>query len=195
MNLTLPHAVDAVVIGASSGGIEVLGTLLPALPRDFPLPVAVVLHLPPDRRSLLVQVFGYRCAIRMKEVDDKDQVERGVVYFAPPDYHLLFEDRSSFSLSVDDPVNHSRPSIDVLFQSAAEVFGPRVLGILCSGSNEDGAAGLSAICAAGGIAAVQDPGTAQSRQMPAAGLRACPNAVVLDPQGLAKLLRSAGGAR
>jgi two-component system, chemotaxis family, protein-glutamate methylesterase/glutaminase len=191
----LSHAVDAVVIGASAGGIDVLGTLLPALPRDFPLPVAVVLHVPPDRRSLLVEVFSYRCAVRLKEVDDKDKAERGVVYFAPPDYHLLFENRASFSLSVDDPVNHSRPSIDVLFQSAAEVFGPRVLGLLCSGSNEDGAKGLAAICAAGGLTAVQDPRTALSQEMPSAGIRACPDAFVLDPQGLARLLRSAGGVQ
>jgi two-component system, chemotaxis family, protein-glutamate methylesterase/glutaminase len=193
MNLTLPHAVDAVVIGASSGGIDVLGTLLPALQRDYPLPVAVVLHVPPDRRSLLVEVFAYRCAVRLKEVDDKDKVERGVVYFAPPDYHLLFEDRNSFSLSVDDPVNHSRPSIDVLFQSAADVFGARVLGILCSGSNQDGAVGLSAICAAGGVAAVQDVRDATSPEMPAAGLQACPTALVHDAKGLAQLLRNAGG--
>jgi two-component system chemotaxis response regulator CheB len=193
MNFTLPHAVDAVVIGASSGGIDALGTLLPALQRDYSLPVAVVLHVPPDRRSLLVEVFAYRCAVRLKEVDDKDKVERGVVYFAPPDYHLLFEDRSSFSLSVDDPVNHSRPSIDVLFQSAADVFGARVLGILCSGSNDDGAAGLAAICAAGGIAAVQDPRDAASPEMPNAGLVACPTALVHGAKGLAQLLRNAGG--
>jgi two-component system chemotaxis response regulator CheB len=195
MNSTLPHPVDAVVIGASSGGIDVLGTLLPALPRDYPLPVAVCLHVPPDHRSLLVEVFGYRCAIRLKEVDDKDKVEPGVVYFAPPDYHLLFEDRTIFSLSVDDPVNHSRPSIDVLFQSAADVFGARVLGILCSGSNDDGAAGLAGICAAGGIAAVQDPHGATSPEMPAAGLHACPTALVHDPKGLAQLLRNAGGMK
>jgi two-component system chemotaxis response regulator CheB len=195
MSFTLPHAVDAVVIGASSGGIDVLGTLLPALPRDFPLPVAVVLHVPPDRRSLLVEVFGYRCAIRLKEVDDKDKVERGVVYFAPPDYHLLFEDRTSFSLSVDDPVNHSRPSIDVLFQSAADVLGARVLGILCSGSNADGATGLAAICAAGGVAAVQDPRDATSPEMPSAGLLTCPTALVHGAKGLAQLLRNAGGMR
>lgn len=195
MNFNLPHAVDAVVIGASAGGIDVLGTLLPALPRDFPLPVAVVLHVPPDRRSLLVEVFSYRCAIRLKEVEDKDKVERGVVYFAPPDYHLLFEDRTSFSLSVDDPVNHSRPSIDVLFQSAADVFGARVLGILCSGSNQDGAEGLSAICAAGGIAAVQDARDASSPEMPSAGLAACPTALVHGAKGLAQLLRNAGGSK
>jgi two-component system chemotaxis response regulator CheB len=195
MIVKLSHAVDAVVIGASAGGIDVLGTLLPALPHGFPLPVAVVLHVPPNRRSLLVEVFGYRCAIDLKEAEDKDKAEGGVVYFAPPDYHLLFEDRATFSLSVDDPVHHSRPSIDVLFQSAADAFGARVLGILCSGSNEDGARGIACICAAGGIAAVQDPRTALFPEMPSAGLRACPEALVLDPKGLASLLRSAGGAR
>jgi two-component system, chemotaxis family, protein-glutamate methylesterase/glutaminase len=195
MKRKLPHPVDAVVIGASAGGIEILGALLPVLPRDFSLPVVVVLHIPPDRRSLLVEVFAHRCAVRLKEAEDKDAVEGGIVYFAPPAYHLLFEDRASFRLSASDHVNHSRPSIDVLFRSAAGIYGERLLGILCSGANDDGAAGLLAISNAGGIAAVQDPRTAQWREMPSAGRRACKDALVLDPPGLAALLRSAGAVR
>jgi two-component system chemotaxis response regulator CheB len=184
-----------VVVGASAGGIEVLGTVLQVLPQSYRLPLAVVIHLPPDRRSLLVEVFGYRCKMRFREAEDKERVEAGVVYFAPPDYHLLFEDTSSFSLSVDDLVNHSRPSIDVLFESAAEAFGSRVMGILCSGSNADGAAGLSAIEAAGGVAVVQDPASAISEEMPRAGLRACRDAAVLDPAGLRRILLQAGEAQ
>jgi two-component system chemotaxis response regulator CheB len=192
MTTDLPHPVDVVVIGASAGGIEVLGGVLPVLPRSYRLPVAVVIHVPPGRRSLLVEVFGYHSKIRLREAEDKERVEAGVLYFAPPDYHLLFEDKSSFSLSVDDMVNHSRPSIDVLFQSAEEAFGSRVLGILCSGNNADGAAGLATIEAAGGVAVVQDPRTAIAAEMPAAGQRACDRALVLDAEGLKRILLRAG---
>ena len=194
MSANKRSGMDAVVIGASAGGIEALGVLLPALPRDFSLPVAVVLHVPPDRRSLLVEIFAHRCALSLREPEDKERVQPGVVYFAPPGYHLLFENPGSFSLSVDDQVNHSRPSIDVLFESAAESFGARLLAILLSGSNADGAQGIARVHAAGGGVAVQDPATAPSREMPEAGLRACPEAQVLDLGGLAQLLRGAGGA-
>jgi two-component system chemotaxis response regulator CheB len=189
----LPY--DAVVIGASAGGVEALSTLLPGLPADFPLPITIVLHVPPDRRSLLVDVFQYRCAMSVREAEDKEPLQPGVVYFAPPDYHLLFENNRAFSLSVDDPVNYSRPSIDVLFESAAEAFGERVLAILLSGSNADGAHGLSTICEAGGTVAVQDPRTAQAKEMPEAGLKACNTARAMELQELAALLRKAGDAK
>jgi two-component system, chemotaxis family, protein-glutamate methylesterase/glutaminase len=187
--------IDAVVIGASAGGVEALGVLLPALPKEFPLPLAIVLHVPPDRRSLLVDVFQYRCAVTIREAEDKEPVQPGVVYFAPPDYHLLFESPRSFSLSVDEPVNHSRPSIDVLFESAAEAFGRRVMALVLTGSNADGARGIRRICEAGGVVAVQDPGSAGHREMPAAALQACPSAKPLSLAELAALLREAGGAR
>jgi two-component system chemotaxis response regulator CheB len=188
-------SIDAVVIGASAGGIEALAALLPALPSGYPLPVAIVVHLPPERRSFLVEVFSHRCVLEMREAEDKEEVRAGVVYFAPPDYHLLFEDRRSFSLSVDDLVNHSRPSIDVLFESAALAFGPRLLGVVLSGANADGAQGIRAICNAGGKAAVQDPDTALAREMPKAALAACRTARIVTLQEMKSLLLHAGGPR
>ena len=191
----MSELVKAVVIGASAGGVEALTALLPGLPKNFPLPIAIVLHVPPDRRSLLVDVFQYRCAMEVREAEDKAEVQPGTIYFAPPDYHLLFETEHSFSLSVDQQVNHSRPSIDVLFESAAEAFGPHLLALLLSGSNADGANGIAKICAAGGSAAVQDPQTAIAPEMPKAGLDACAKAQSMSLHEMAELLQRAGGVR
>lgn len=160
----------AIVIGASAGGIEALGMLLPQLPADFALPVIVVVHLRPDVPSLLPEVFGERCALPVREAEDKMPVLPRHIYTAPSDYHLLVEragiDDASFSLSVEPPVRFSRPSIDVLFESAAVAWRERVLGILLSGANDDGARGLSAIRAGGGITWVQSPASAAVATMP-----------------------------
>ncbi|HWD41670.1 MAG TPA: chemotaxis protein CheB [Fimbriimonas sp.] len=173
-----------VVIGASAGGVEALLALLPALPKEFPAPVAIVVHVPPDRHSLLTEIFDWKCEVGVKEAEDKEMMQAGCVYFAPPDYHLLVERNGHLSLSLDEPVMYSRPSIDVLFESAADAFGPAVLGIILTGANSDGAKGLQAICAAGGMAWVQDPKTAHSSAMPTAAISACPEARTLDLAGI-----------
>jgi two-component system, chemotaxis family, protein-glutamate methylesterase/glutaminase len=193
--------VEAVVVGGSAGAMDGLGVILPALPRGLAVPVLVVLHVPPDDGSRLPFVFEGRCQVAVREAEDKDSIVPGVA-FAPPGYHLLVETDRTLALSVDAAVHFSRPSIDVLFESAAYAYGERLLGIVLSGANEDGAAGLAAIAAAGGIAVVQAPETADSPEMPEGALRAVAGAHVLAPDAIARLVgklragpETAGGVR
>lgn len=181
-------AYDAIVVGGSSGAVEALTALLPPLPATLRASVAVVLHLPRDRRSLLADIFRGRCALPLREAHDKDAVEPGTVYFAPPDYHLLMDQGPRLSLSVDPPVHFSRPSIDVLFESAADLFGPRLVGIVLSGANEDGARGLAAIRDGGGLTLVQDPASAPMPAMPQAALASGRVDHILTPAAMARLL-------
>lgn len=164
------RAVDAVAIGASTGGVEALTRILPALPGDLAASVFVVLHLPRDRVSLLADIFAPRCRLPVREVHDKDPVVRGTLYVAPPDYHLLLDDGPQLALSADEPVEFSRPSISVLFESAAVVYRERLLAVLLTGAGSDGAAGMQAVHAAGGITVVQHPADARMPQMPQAAL-------------------------
>lgn len=168
----------AIAIGASAGGVQALLELLPRLPSDLPVPVLIVLHVPPDRSNLLAPLLDAQCAVSVKEAEDKETLQPGTVYFAPSDYHLLVETSGELSLSSEEAVNFSRPSIDVLFESAADAYGPDLVAILLTGANNDGACGLARVAAAGGTALIQDPATAQARAMPEAGLRHCPNALV-----------------
>lgn len=184
VNLLLPPLqpatpIEAVVIGVSAGAVDALGTILPRLPADYPIPVIVVVHLPADRKSVLAQLFQAKCEVEVHEVDDKESLKGGCVYFAPPDYHVLIEDDRRVSLSSEELVHYSRPSIDVLFESAADVYGPAVAGVVLTGASADGAKGLAAIHAAGGMCLVQNPNQANSRTMPEAALAACPTAVAL----------------
>lgn len=160
-----------IVIGGSSGAIDALRAILPALPTGYPLPLAVLLHLPPTQPSHLVEVFRAQARLPVCEPDDKEPIMPGTIYVAPPNYHLLVERRGSFALSVDLPVLFSRPSIDVLFESAAAAYGPHLAGVLLSGANEDGARGLECIARAGGLTFVESPATAAVRTMPAAALQ------------------------
>ena len=170
--------VDAIVIGASAGAIEALGVLLPALPATLPAPVIVVVHLPANHQSLLTELFKPRCALRVREAEDKQTVEPGTVWFAPPGYHLLIERDRSFALSVDEPVHFSRPSIDVLFESAVDAYQARLLALVLTGANQDGASGAAMIREAGGLVGVQDPSTAIASTMPALAIaRARPQCV------------------
>jgi two-component system chemotaxis response regulator CheB len=179
---------EAVVIGASAGALEALSVILPRLPARFHLPVIVVVHVPSDKKSILADLFRSKCSLDVREAEDKDRITPGTVYFAPPDYHLLIEDERSFSLSSDEPVLYSRPSIDVLFESAADVYGPGLIGIVLTGANADGAGGLKAIVAAGGTAIVQRPSCAYAAAMPEAAVAACPSALVLSLEEIAMYL-------
>ena len=185
---TLPARIDTVVIGASAGGVEALAVLLPALPDTFRPAVFIVLHLPREQPSLLVQIFEKRCARPVREADDKEPVEPGTIYFAPPDYHMLVEKNRQIALSADDPVHFSRPSIDVLFESAADVYGERLLGIILTGANEDGAAGLHAVHLAGGVTVVQQPDSARAPLMVVSALQRGPADFVLSLAEIAQLL-------
>lgn len=179
----------AVVIGASAGAVEALLHILPQLPAGFPVPVLVVVHLPADRPNTMVDLFAARCRLRVKEAEDKEEPVAGTVYFAPPDYHLQVEPDGTLSLSSDEPVHYSRPAIDVLFESAADALGDGATGIILSGANADGAAGLQRLTAAGGMALVQEPDTAAALAMPRAALAACPGAGVLKPAEIPAFLK------
>lgn len=181
---------SAVVIGASVGAIEVLSAILPALPADYPFAVFVVVHVPPDKKSLLADLFADRCAIAVKEAEDKEVIQPSTVYFAPADYHLLVEPDFTLSLSSDEPVLYSRPAIDVLFQTAADAYGDSLTGVVLTGASADGQAGLKAVCDAGGQAFVQNPDTAEGTAMPKAALATCPTASPLPVEEIAVALNA-----
>jgi len=180
---------QAVVIGASAGALEALSAILPLLPVSFPIPILVVVHLPPDKRSVMAELFRAKCSLRVEEAEDKQPIERGTIYFAPPDYHLLVEFDKTVSLSSDEPVLFSRPSIDVLFESAADAYGPSLIAIVLTGANHDGAKGLQAVGAAGGIALIQDPLTAFASAMPEAAIAMCPAAHVMSIAAIGEFLK------
>jgi two-component system, chemotaxis family, protein-glutamate methylesterase/glutaminase len=184
---------EAVVVGASAGAVEALSVILPALPAAYPLPVLVVVHLPPDRKSVMPELFAAKCRVAVKEAEDKEPLAAGTVYFAPPDYHLLVEPDRRVSLSGDEPVLYSRPAIDVLFESAADAYGAALAGAVLTGASSDGARGLAAVCAAGGTAVVQDPAGAFATAMPHAARAACPAAAVMTLPQIAAFLAALGG--
>ncbi len=171
--------IKCIVIGVSAGGFEALSYLLTQLPADFSLPIAIVQHRIADNECYLAQYLNMDSDIEVRDVVDKEAIHSGVVYIAPPDYHLLIERGDYFSLSRDEKVNYSRPSIDVLFESAADIYQQACLAIILTGKNHDGAIGLAKVVAAGGTAIVQDPTTAKASQMPTAAIRNVPSAVVL----------------
>ena len=185
-------APEAIVIGASAGALEALSNLLPALPADFRLPILIVVHLPPDKKSVLAELFRARCRIGVREAEDKEPIEPGspisrrrtIICWSRPDKRL--------SLSDDEPVLFSRPSIDVLFESAADAYGDGLIGVVLTGANSDGAKGLRAVVDAGGVAIVQEPGGAYASAMPRAAIAACPDARVLSVNEIAAYLREAG---
>jgi two-component system chemotaxis response regulator CheB len=184
--------IEAIVIGASAGGVEALGLILPALPAKFKPALLIVLHLPRERPSLLVEIYEKRCALPIREAEDKEPIEPGTVYFAPPDYHMLVERNRQIALSTDEPVHYSRPSVDVLFESAADVFGNRLLGVILTGANEDGASGLHAIHRAGGVTVVQQPDSAKVPLMVVSALQRHPADFVLSLPQIAALLAGLG---
>jgi two-component system chemotaxis response regulator CheB len=166
-----------IVIGASTGGLKALQTVLRQLPSSFPAPIAVVVHRPKETENLLIPLLQQCCVLPVSEAVDKEPIERGRVYVAPPDYHLLLEP-THFSLSTDEPVHYARPSIDMLFESATDSFGSRVIGVVLTGANSDAVQGAAKIINRGGQILIQDPITAESPVMPLAVLKANPAAEV-----------------
>jgi len=181
---------DAIVIGASAGGVEAIAALLPALSPQLQAAVFIVIHQPRERPSLLVDILKDRCVLPVQEAQDKEMVQRGRVYVAPPDYHLLLDTGPQLALSVDEPVEYSRPSIDVLFESAADLYAERLLGIILTGGNQDGAAGLAAVHREGGTTIVQSPEDAQIPHMPEAALKRHPADYVLPLEQMTRLLHT-----
>jgi two-component system chemotaxis response regulator CheB len=184
------NPVDAIVIGGSTGALEALAVLLPAIPRGCAIPVALVVHLPPTKPSHLVEVLAMQTSLPVQEVEDKQPVVGGVIYVAPPNYHLLIERGGNFALSADEQVHFSRPAIDMLFDSASDTYGDRLAGIILTGANADGARGLATIKRRGGLAIVQSPIGALARSMPDAAIAASQTAHVLPLEEIASWLTS-----
>jgi len=184
--------IEAVVIGASAGGFEALLTVLHGLPPTYTLPLVAVLHLPENHDSRLAELFGHRLPLRVCEARDKESLAPGTLYFAPAGYHLSIENDGSFSLSCEDRVSYARPSIDVLFQSATDAYGKALAGILLTGANYDGAAGLAGMRLAGSLTIVQDPATAAVATMPQAALRRMKPDLILSLAEINSLLHRLG---
>ncbi|MHC8320227.1 chemotaxis protein CheB [Pseudomonas sp. GB2N2] len=181
-------SVEAIVIGASAGGVEALLSILSPLREGFVLPIIVVLHLPDERRSHLAEVFARRVAMRVVEAHDKTLIEAGTLYFATPGYHLSVEQDRSLSLSLEERVHYSRPAIDFLFESAADVYGASLAAVLLTGANRDGASGIAQVKHRGGLTIVQDPEEAQVATMPLAALASHQPDHILSIRGIGRLL-------
>jgi len=178
----------AIVVGASAGGVEALLQIYSALPKAFDIPILTVLHLPEERRSQLSDVFAMRLGRDVREGSDKVAIEPGVIYFAGPGYHLSVERDFTLSLSQEERVHFSRPAIDILFDSAADAYGPGLVGVLMTGANEDGAQGLATIKRRGGLTIVQDPTEARMSTMPLAALKLQRPDHILSLNGIGSLL-------
>jgi len=177
--------VEMLVIGGSAGSLDVLLKLLPVLPEGLPFPIVVVLHRKHSTDSALAELFSSRTVVPVKEIEDKESSLPGHIYLVPGDYHILFESSGTFSLDVSEKVNFSRPSIDVAFESAAEVYGASLCCLLLSGSNADGVEGLKAVKERGGMTLVQDPDTAEIPYMPQQAILQIPSVRVVAPDRLA----------
>ncbi len=179
----------AIVIGVSAGGMNALTEILPMLPADFPLPVIIVQHLHPEQEEeFMIGYYDEQCALTVKEAEENEGIQTGYIYFAPPNYHLLVEEDCTFSLSVAEKANYSRPSIDVLFESAVDAYGAGLIGIILTGANADGAQGLQLIRQYGGMIIVQDPQTAEFPYMPRAAIEAVDANHILPLKEIGKLL-------
>lgn len=179
---------EAVVIGTSAGGLFALSTILEALPAHFPLPIMVVQHRSKDEKSLLEELLAQKCKIGVRQAEEKEKIQPGMVYFAPPDYHLLIERNRTFSLTSDARVNYSRPSIDVLFETAAMVYRDKLLAFILTGANHDGAAGIVRIRQLGGTTCAQNPQTARYPMMPQAAIDTGSVQQILELEQIPQLL-------
>jgi len=178
----------AIIIGVSAGGLEALKRILPKLPKNYPAPIIVVQHRHPFSDDALEKAIDDQSQINVRQINDKTAIEPGFAYFAPPNYHVMIEDDMTFSLTLDPPVNFSRPSIDVVFESASDVFGKHLIGIVLTGANRDGSHGLSTIKKRGGMAIVQDPESAAVDAMPLAAIEATQVDFILNLDLIAEML-------
>jgi len=184
------HQYEAVVIGSSAGGLNALKTLFRGLDRNFKLPVIMVQHISPDSENYMVHILNDLKKIPVKEADEKERPVPGTAYMAPPNYHLLIEPDRTFTLTVDERVNYARPSIDVLFETAAEAYKDTLIGIILTGANNDGSRGLKKIRDFGGLTIVQDPETAEVDSMPRAAIQAAHPHHTIALEEIAALLNS-----
>jgi len=177
---------EAIVIGASAGGLSAFKGILPLLDEDFPLPILIVQHISPQSDNYMTVHLNKICKIRVKEAEEKEMIRAGHAYFSPPNFHMLVEEERSISFSVENKVNYARPSIDILFETAAYAFRSGLIGIILTGANNDGAHGLKKIQELGGLCIVQDPEDAEVETMPASALK------IMKPDKVFKLNEIAG---
>ncbi len=178
----------AVVLGCSAGGMDAAAALLDQLGPEFQLPLIAVQHRQSGHDDALAHFYSSHTHLTVSEAVEKERILAGHLYLAPPDYHLLIEQDETFSLSVEEKVNYCRPAIDVLFESAADVYGFSLIGIILSGANRDGALGLKRVKERGGLALIQTPETAQFPEMPRSALRAVQPDHVLSPADMGRFL-------
>ena len=179
---------EAIVIGVSSGGINAMKVIFSLLPKGFNTPIIIVQHLGAHSDNQLIKLLNDKSNLSIKEADEKEKIENGKVYIAPPNYHLMIERDKTFSLSVDEPVNYARPSIDILFESAAEAYRDKLIGVILTGSNSDGTVGFKKINEYEGLTIAQDPKTAESAYMPASAIAAIKPDYILSLEDIIKLL-------
>jgi two-component system chemotaxis response regulator CheB len=182
------HVMKVVVIGGSAGSLEIILNTVAQLPTDMNVAYVVIVHRKNEPGSLLPNLLASRTKMKVKEVEDKEMLVPNSIYIAPPDYHLLFESRESFSLESSEKIHYSRPSIDVTFESAAEIFGADAIGVILSGGNADGAEGLKKIKLAGGITIAQNPSTAEVGYMPQQAINLNCIDKIVDPDVLGSVL-------
>lgn len=179
---------EAIVIGVSSGGMNAMKILFALLPEEFNIPIVIVQHISPRSDNQWIKLLNDKSNLHIKEADEKEKIESGNVYIAPPNYHLMIERDKTFSLTIDERVNFARPSIDVLFESAAEAYNSKLIGVVLTGSNNDGTKGIKRIKECGGLAIIQNPETAESSYMPASAIAAIKPDYILSLEGITELL-------
>lgn len=179
---------EAIVIGVSAGGMNALKTISSALPGNFTTPIIIVQHISAHSDSYWINLLNEKSLLTVKEADEKEKIEKGTIYIAPPNYHLLIEKDKTFSLTIGERVNFARPSIDVLFESAAEAYTDKLIGMVLTGSNHDGTKGIKRIKEYGGLAIIQDPKTAESPYMPKSAIDAIKPDYILSLENIVALL-------
>ena len=179
---------ESVVIGVSSGGLNAMKIMFSLLPADFKMPIIIVQHISPRSENQWIELLNNKSKMRIKEADENEKIEPGIAYIAPPNYHLLVEKDKTFSLTVTERVNYARPSIDVLFESAAEAYKNKLIGVILTGSNNDGTKGIKRIKEYGGLTIAQDPETAESSYMPASAIAATKPDYILSLKDISSLL-------
>ena len=181
---------STVVIGASAGALHALKTILPSLAADFVSAVILVVHRHPDSNRYMEEFLNSQCKLDVKQAEEKETIQGGIVYIAPPNYHLMIEDDHTFSLSVENAVNYARPSIDVLFESAADVYGSNLIGVILTGNNNDGSHGLKQIKSNNGLTIVQTPESAEADGMPWSAIKATTPEYVLHLEAIGPFLNA-----
>lgn len=179
---------EAIVIGVSSGGMNAMKVMFSLLPKDFNTPIIIVQHLSPRSDNQWIKLLNDKFNLPIKEADEKEKIEPGTVYISPSNYHLMIEKNKTFSLNIAERVNFARPSIDVLFESAAEAYRNKLIGVVLTGANNDGTKGIKRIKECGGLAIVQNPETAESPYMPASAIAAIEPDYILPLEEITELL-------